>query len=338
MPEIYLVELVHQIDGKLEDCPPRGKVSSISSVIDATASDICFFDDLKHKSSLQTCKAGAVILHPSNACLFSGPKILHDNPRLALAKLSHIFNKQPEIFGIHPSAILGDNCDIEKDVNISANVVVGNNVVLKRGVSLRAGVVIEDDVVIGNNTELKPNVTVMRNTVIGDNCIIHSASVIGSDGFGYAFDKGTFHKIAHLGRVVIRNDVEIGASTTIDRGTFGDTIIGNGAKLDNQIQIGHNVNIGSNTVVAGSTGIAGSTTVGKNCQIGGSVGISGHLNIVDNVVVTGKSTVAKDIKKPGVYSSTLSVLPQLEWNKCFACLKRLYSFMRKISLRESINE
>lgn len=335
--KISLEKLSNLINGELQNATVGKFVTSIAPLESALETDICFYDNVKLKSLLSSSKAGVVIMQEKYADIYSGAKIIHPNPRYALAIISQHFAKKQPNSGIHPSAVIGDNCTIAPNVVLGANVVIGDNVTLQSGVRVLPGSVIEDDVFLGENTEIKPNVTIMHSSVLGENCIIHSGTVIGSDGFGYAPNEDVYHKIFHLGRVILENNVEIGANTTVDRGTFGDTVICNGVKLDNQIQVAHNVRIGANTVIAGCTGIAGSSIIGENCQIGGSVGISGHLKIVDNVVITVKTLVAKDVLIAGVYSSSISAMPQVTWNKNYAALKKLYSFMQKINLREKSN-
>lgn len=333
MKKLSLQDASSLVDGKLVS-KNNNDITTLSSIDNATPDSICFFDDVKHKNALASTKAGCVILHEKHAEYFSGAKIIHHNPRFAFAKLSHFFENKVIISGVHPTAVIGENCSISADVAIAANVVLGNNVTIGSGVKVHAGSVIEDNVVLGENCEIKPNVTVMHSCIIGKNCILHSGSVIGGDGFGYAYNNNEYHKIAHLGKVVLGNDVEIGSSTTIDRGTIDDTVLEDGVKLDNQIQIGHNVKIGANTVVSGACAVAGSSVVGKKCQIGGMSGISGHIKIVDNVSITAASLVTKNITESGVYSSSLGVMPQMIWNKNYACLKKLYSFMKKVNMGE----
>ena len=200
---------------------------------------------------------------------------------------------------------------------------------LGKGTIIGAGSVLQRGVSIGENTRLAPNVTLCHDVEIGDNVMLHPGVVIGADGFGIANDKGKWIKIPQIGRVIIGNHVEIGANTTIDRGALEDTIIGQGVKLDNQIQIGHNVIVGDNTVIAGCTGIAGSTIIGENCIIGGGVGISGHLKIADGVIITGMTMVTKSLTKAGVYSSGIPAEPTAQWHKNVV----RYRQMDKLSLR-----
>ena len=207
--------------------------------------------------------------------------------------------------GIHPTAIIGKNCEIEASASIGPYCVIGQGVV------------------IGEKTRLYANVVLYHKVKIGKRCLLHSGVVVGSDGFGNANEKGVWHKIHQLGTVIIGNDVEIGANTTIDRGAIGDTVIGDGVKLDNQIQIGHNVHIGAHTAIAGCTGIAGSTKIGRYCMIGGGVGITGHIEITDGVIISGKSAVGKSITKPGMYASSIPAMPFRTWGRILVRLAQL---------------
>jgi UDP-3-O-[3-hydroxymyristoyl] glucosamine N-acyltransferase len=201
-----------------------------------------------------------------------------------------------------------------------------------------AGTVIGDQCVIGEDTQIAANVSIYSNVVIGKRNVIHSSAVIGADGFGFANEKRVWVKIAQLGGVQIGDDVEIGACVTIDRGALNDTIIEEGVKLDNQIQVAHNVKIGAHTAIAGCTGIAGSTTIGRYCTIAGGVGFVGHINIADNVHITGMTMVTKSISEPGVYSSGMSVMPDAQWKKSVARFRRLDDMAKRVSALEKTKQ
>ena len=329
-----LQEISDIIAAKLETSSPSKTITGILPLHLAGPSELSFFENKKLRAQLGETSAAAVIISPSESVNFHGDKIIHDNPRLAMAVLSHYFSHIPKATGISERAVIGKDCIIAADVVIAANVVIGDKVELASGVVINPGCVIEDFVKIGKNTELKPNATVMHHCVIGDDCILHSGSVIGSDGFGYAISGKEWQKIAHLGKVKLGDNVEIGASTTVDRGTFDDTIIHDGVKLDNQIHIAHNVIIGKNTVFAACSGVAGSAVIGENCQIAGRVSILGHLTIPSNTTILSCSQVQRTIPEPGVYSSGLHVMPNKIWNKNFACLKKLNDFMKNFRKKE----
>jgi len=238
------------------------------------------------------------------------------DPHVAYAKIAAVIH--PPIIptqAIHPAAWVDPASHCAGNVSIGAQAVIEAGVTLADGVIIGAGCVVQRNSQIAANTQLMANVTVYHGVRIGERVLIHSGAVIGADGFGFANDQGKWIKVPQLGGVQIGNDVEIGANTCIDRGAIEDTIIEEGVKLDNQIQIAHNVTVGAHTVMAGTSGIAGSTEVGKHCIIGGGVAINGHLKIVDKVVFTGMSMVTKSIKKPGVYSSGMPAEPSDKWQR-----------------------
>ena len=204
------------------------------------------------------------------------------------------------------------------------------------GTFIDSGCVIQSDVNIGSNTRLYPNVVLCHAVSIGNRVILHPGVVIGADGFGIANNKGVWTKIPQIGTVIIEDDVEVGANTSIDRGALEKTVIEQGVKIDNQVQIGHNVHIGAHTVIAGCTGVAGSVRIGKHCMIGGFSAISGHLEIADNVVITGNSAVANSIKLPGTYSSGIPVTEARLWRRIIVRIKKLDDFARKIATLEGV--
>ncbi len=298
-----------------KDCLLKG----VASLSNAGSGDVSFVGNTKYKKQLDSCEASAVILSASLAKSYAGNALVNDDPYLTFAKTVKIFHSVKTdiaLAKIHPSASIAKSANIETGVSISANVVIDENVTLKAGVNIGAGSYIGENTLIESNVLLYPNVTIYSDTKIGEGTIIHSGAVIGADGFGFAPQKDkSWYKILQVGNVVIGSDVEIGASTTIDRAALGSTIIENGVKIDNQIQIGHNTKIGEHTAIAAGTLIAGSTKIGKYCQIAGAVAIAGHLNIVDNVIITGKSMVIKSIDKAGVYSSGIAADDNKKWRR-----------------------
>jgi UDP-3-O-[3-hydroxymyristoyl] glucosamine N-acyltransferase len=218
---------------------------------------------------------------------------------------------------IHPTCKLGQN------IFIGPNVVIEENVSIADGVTVHAGVIIESDNIIGDNSTIHPNVVIKTNTIIGRNCTIYPGSVIGSDGFGYAKDNDKWFAIPQIGKVIVGDNVDIGANSTIDRGTLDDTIISSGVKIDNLVQIGHNCVIGENTIIAGCVGIAGSAKIGKNCAIGGAAMILGHLSIADNVIISPGSMITRSIKNSGTYTALMPFQDHAAWLKTAAKIKRL---------------
>ncbi len=292
-------------------------LEGVASLYEADAGYISFVSNPKYIKLLNTTNASAVILSPALAKDYSGNVLINSDPYLTFAKIVKLFHSVDKISAvIHPSASIAKSAVVASDVNIAANVVIGDGVIINEGVTIGAGSFIGENSIIESNVLLHSNVTLYSDTEVGSHSIIHSGAVIGADGFGYAPQKDkSWYKILQVGNVVIGSDVEIGASTTIDRAALGSTQIGNGVKIDNQIQIGHNTKIGEHTAIAAGTLIAGSTTVGKYCQIAGAVAIAGHLNIADNVIITGKSMVIKSIDKAGVYSSGIAADENKKWRR-----------------------
>jgi UDP-3-O-[3-hydroxymyristoyl] glucosamine N-acyltransferase len=322
-----IADLIHADLRGNPDC----LISGIMTLQNAQAGQISFLSNKRYLKYLAQTNATAVILSSEHSVHSPCNSLITEDPYLAFAKVAKLFEKpRQRRVGIHPTVIMGEGCTIHNSVAIDAFCVIGANTRLEEGVVIAAGCYIGENVTIAANSHLAANVTLYADTVIGERVTIHSGSVIGSDGFGLAKDKESWLKIPQLGKVQIANDVEIGANVTIDRGALDDTCIGQGVKLDNQIQIGHNVSIGANTAIAGCTGIAGSTRIGKNCMIGGGVCINGHIEITDNVSITGMSSVVHSIYRPGVYSSTQSIQAQQEWQKNSARFRRLDKMAKRI--------
>jgi len=313
-------------------------VSGISTLALANAEQITFLANPSYRKQLAVTRAAAVILHPDmqDECPVSALVMM--NPYMGFAKLSQLFNNLPaQAAFIHPSASIAASADIAEDVSIAANVVIGEHVQVGSGTRIGANSVISDHSVIGEQCLLHANVVIYHDVVIGNDCIFHSGCVLGADGFGFAPDAGQWVKIAQLGGVRIGNQVEIGANTTVDRGALGNTQIGNGVKLDNQVMIAHNVVIGDNCAIAGTAGIAGSTTLGKNCTLAGGVGVVGHVNIADGVHITGMTLVSKSIKESGVFSSGTAMMPASEWRKSATRFRQLDDMARRLKKLEKIN-
>jgi len=298
-------------------------VEGVATIEQATSKQIAFLANVQYRQYLEESKAGVLIVSKDDAHLWDGFKILSDNPYLTYALIAQmLYPPNPIINELHETAIIHPSVQLGQNVSIGEYVVVGENTNIEDNVSIGAHCVLGSSCVVRENTRLCANVTLYDNVEIGARGLIHSGAVLGSDGFGFAYNQGTWEKVPQLGRVIIGDDVEIGSNTAVDRGALSDTIIENGVKLDNQIQIAHNVHIGAHTVVAGGVGIAGSTRLGKQCRIGGKAGIIGHLDIVDGVTVTAMSLVTKSIKNPGSYSSAFSAISSNQWNRLVGWLKR----------------
>ncbi|WP_159821037.1 UDP-3-O-(3-hydroxymyristoyl)glucosamine N-acyltransferase [Colwellia sp. 20A7] len=316
-------------------------IQSLATLANAKIGQVAFLANKKYITQLNNTKASAVIISPDMLAQCPVNALVMDNPYMGYALLANLLDTTPKVAdGIHASAVIDESAHLGENVSIGANAVIESDVYLNDNVSIGAGCFVGKNSSIGKGTRLWANTSIYHNVIIGEDCLIQANTVIGSDGFGYApvNAKYKWHKIPQLGRVIIGNKVEIGASTTIDRGALEDTVIKDGVILDNQIQIAHNVVIGENTAMAACSVIAGSTVIGKNCTIAGLVGINGHINITDNCVFTGMSMVTKAIQKPGVYSSGMPVSPNHEWHKTNARVKRLDSLTQRVKALEKLLE
>ncbi|MCU7937725.1 MAG: UDP-3-O-(3-hydroxymyristoyl)glucosamine N-acyltransferase [gamma proteobacterium symbiont of Bathyaustriella thionipta] len=332
-----LKELADVIGAKIHG-DPETFISGIATLEHAGPGDLSFFSNRKYHKYLLETQASIVILHPDDLSNCPSSAILFNDPYLAYAKIATWLTKpKTQQVEIAANAVLEDNVTLGENISIGAHVVIGTGSKIGDNVRLHAGCSIADNVTIADSTILYPNVSIYSNVSIGKQCIIHSGAVIGSDGFGIANEQGDWFKVPQLGHVVVGDNVEVGANTTIDRGAIEDTIIENGVKLDNLIQIAHNVRIGENTAIAGCVGIAGSSTIGKYCAIGGGAGILGHLNIADHVHITATSLVTKSITEAGVYSSGTPLQENAQWHKNFIRFKQLDKMARRLSELEKRN-
>jgi UDP-3-O-[3-hydroxymyristoyl] glucosamine N-acyltransferase len=311
-------------------------ITGVATIQLAQPGDIAFLMNPLYKKHLQKTKASAVILTESDAIDCPATAIISRDPYFTYSQIATFFEFKPQYYaGIHPTAIIGEGCEIDPTVSIGAYTVIADKVKLAANVIIGNHCTIGELTEIGENTRLDSNVTVYHRAQIGGDVLLASGVVIGSEGFGIAKHKGVWHKVPQLGRVIIADDVEVGANTTIDRGAIDDTIIAKGVRIDNQVQIGHNVQIGEYTAIAGCVGIAGSTVIGKNCLIGGAAGIGGHLVIADDVMITGLSAISRSIREAGVYSSGVGgVVPNQQWRKNSARVQRLEQLMQRVKALE----
>lgn len=312
---VRLSELVQKLGGELRGADVL--VSRLAPLDDSDDESITFLSNPKLKAQLAQTQAAAVIVTAADADGLSLPCIVTNDPYLYFARVGQLFHPLPvAVSGIHPTAVVADDAQIDPSVEIGPNVVVEAGARIGARTILKAACIIGAGVEIGADCLFYPRVTVYSDCVIGSRVIVHAGAVIGSDGFGNAWARDHWEKIPQIGRALIGDDVEIGANTTIDRGALGDTVIASGARLDNMIQIGHNVEIGRFTAIAACSGIAGSTKIGAGCLIGGGVGMSGHLKIADRVVVLGGSNVPSSIEEPGVYGGSVTpIMPQAVWRR-----------------------
>ena len=330
-----LAEIVQRFGGELLG-DPDVVISQVATLETAGPGQISFFSNSRYRKQLEHTRAGAVILTPEVAGATERSRIVCKDPYAYFARLSALLNPPPVVKpGVHPSAAIDVSARVSPKACVGAFVSIGAHCEVGEGTTLEAGCVLGEGVRIGRDCRLYGNVSVYHDCVIGDRVILHSGAVIGADGFGLAWENGRWNKIPQIGRVLLGDDVEVGANTTIDRGALDDTVIVDGVKLDNQIQIGHNCHIGAHTAIAGCTGIAGSTRIGRHCRIGGSAMIGGHLEIVDGVEISGGTTVPKSILKSGTYTSLYPISLHRDWLKNASHLRHLDAVVARVRELES---
>ncbi|WJG08526.1 UDP-3-O-(3-hydroxymyristoyl)glucosamine N-acyltransferase [Aliiglaciecola sp. LCG003] len=338
MQSISLKSLAEKIGATLHlsgDDNEDTQINSLGTLAGAGIGQISFLSNSKYRNQLADTTAQAVILHPDELSHCPSTALVHTNPYVGFALAAQALDTTPDAAsGIAASAVIAEDAVLGTGVSIGPNAVIESGVVLGDHVQVGAGCFIGKNCQIGSYTKLWANVSLYHNTIMGEQCLVQSATVIGSDGFGYANDKGRWIKIPQLGKVVIGNRVEIGASTTIDRGALEDTIIADGVIIDNQVQLAHNVHLGENTAMAACSVIAGSTKLGRNCSIAGLCGINGHIDICDNVHFTGMSMVTKSISEAGVYSSGMPAVSNREWRKNAVYLRQISSIADRVKALE----
>lgn len=333
--KISLVKIANQLN--LEFIGDENyTVDGVATLEKAEPNHIGFLANSKYTSQLTTTKAGIVILSPNQADSFPGNRILTKDPYVAYAKIASLFQNrnQQSKSRVHPSAVIASSAILGKNVHIGPFSIIGENSVIGDNTILEARVTIGDNCSIGKDCIFKPNSVIYCDSRLGDRVIVHPGAVIGSDGFGLARDKKGWIKVPQLGAVQIGNDCEIGANSTIDRGTIEDTVLEDDVRLDNQIQIAHNVRIGKHTVMAGCSAVAGSAQIGANCLVGGGVGILGHLEVCDNVTLQSMALVTHSIKKPGSYSSVAPIQQTQDWRKSAVRFKQLDKIAKRLALVE----
>lgn len=327
--KLSLSEIIQKLGGRLEG--EDVFVTKLSSLANAAFGDICFFSNTKFTSELSKTSASAVVISQENSKLTSIPKIITENPYAYFAQLSSLFNP-PTTYqaNIHLSSVISDTAKVPASCHIGANVFIDDGVVLGEDVVILANSVIGKNVEIDDHTIIDSNCVIYHDCKIGKYCHLFSGVVIGADGFGYAPQNNEWVKIPQIGRVIIADNVDIGANTSIDRGALDDTIIGKGVKLDNQIQIGHNCVIGEHTVIAGCVGIAGSAKIGRHCRIGGAAMILGHLEITDYVTISPGTMISRSILKPETYTALMPFMQHNEWLKLAVNIKKLSHLTDKV--------
>jgi UDP-3-O-[3-hydroxymyristoyl] glucosamine N-acyltransferase len=335
-----LGELVERFGGQLEGDADI-EVTAIKPPDRAGIADISFLSNSKLRALAAHSHAAALILSPGDepevAATFAGARVVTANPYAWFARAAQHFDSgrlpSPEP-GIHPSAAVHASAQVDPAAHVGPYVTVEAGAVINAGAVVDAGCYIGREAVIGEGTHLFANVTFHARCIIGARGIIHSGAVIGGDGFGFAVEEGVYIKIPQTGRVVIGNDVDIGSNTTVDRGALDDTVIEDGVKLDNQIQIGHNCHIGAHTAMAGCVGVAGSARIGRHCTFGGAAMINGHIEIVDNVHITAATMVPNSITEPGRYTGYFPVARNADWERVAVLVRNLSSMREKVRALE----
>ena len=328
-------ELGAQVHGD-ENC----RIDRVATLADAEPGGISFLANRRYRSQLLTTRASAVILEAEFLPSCPVSALVVSNPYLGYARVAALLApEQPVPAGIHPSAYVSDRATVDASACIGPQAVVENQASVGARSHIGPGCVIDRGATIGDDCTLKANVTICHHVRIGDRALLHPGVVIGADGFGIANNGGVWVKVPQLGAVVIADDVEIGANTTIDRGALGDTVIEEGVKLDNLIQIGHNVRIGAHTAIAAGVAIGGSATIGKRCTIGGAASVAGHLELADDVHLTATSAVSKSISEPGLYSSGMPIQDNRTWRKNIVRLRQLDEMAKRLKdLEKKLDE
>jgi UDP-3-O-[3-hydroxymyristoyl] glucosamine N-acyltransferase len=323
-------------------CELRGDpailVDSVATLGRAHPRAICFLANPHYRRQLAETTAAAVVIEPRYAAECPVAALIVPNPYATYARIATVLQppRAPQPAGVHPSALVAADARIDPAASVGPLAVIGARASVGARTQIGPHCVLEEDVEIGPDAMLVARVTLCRGVKVGARSLLHPGVVIGSDGFGFAPERGAWLKVPQLGGVRLEADVEVGSNSTIDRGAIEDTVIEEGVKLDNLIQIGHNVRIGAHTAIAGCTGVSGSTEIGSRCQIGGAVAIGGHLTICDDVIITGTSMISRSITRPGVYSSGIPFEDARTWRKLVARFKRLDRLTERLAALERV--
>jgi UDP-3-O-[3-hydroxymyristoyl] glucosamine N-acyltransferase len=307
-------------------------ITGVATLAGAGPDQVSFLANPRYRSQLAATRAGAVVLRASDVGDdYHGTLLLADDPYVAFARIGALFDvriARPP--GIHASAAVDPDATIDPGASIGPFASIGPRTRVHAGAVIGPGCAIGEDCIVGEGCELGANVTLVRRVRLGKRVLIHPGAVLGADGFGLAMDGGRWLKVPQLGGVVVGDDCEIGANTTIDRGALEDTVLEDDVRLDNQIQIGHNVHIGAHTAMAGCSAVAGSARIGRYCLIGGGAGVLGHLELCDRVVVTAMTLVTHSIREPGEYSSGTPLMDNRDWRRSAARFKQLDTLARRV--------
>src|SRR5690606_34077800 len=314
---------------------PASAVTHVATLANAGPQALSFLANPAYRDELAKTRAGAVVVRPEDADACPVAALISRDPYLTYAYIAGVLHPPPTIApGVHASAIVSPSASIADSAWVGALAVVGEDAVVGEAVSIGPGAVVGPRCRIGAATRIHAKVTLVEDVRIGRRCIVHPGAIIGCDGFGNARSDTGWLKVPQVGGVEIGDDVEIGANTTIDRGAIDDTVIGNGVRLDNLIQIAHNVRIGEHTAMAAFSGVSGSTVIGKRCMFAGRSGIVGHISICDDVVIGGATMVTKDIREPGFYTASFPAEKDRDWKRMVARFRRLDELVRRVARLE----
>ncbi len=327
---IKLGELAAQFGCELVG-DPGVTIENVAGLQNAGPNSLTFLSNPKFRSQLASTRAAAVVLRAEDVDDSPAACLVSDNPYADYARMAGVIHPSPNYDpGIDASAVISPTAEISPTAHIAANVSIGDRSIIGDNVFVGPGTVVGPDCSIENDCRLVANVTLVRDVKIGLRGILHPGVVIGADGFGNAMTPDGWIKVPQLGGVRIGDDVEIGANTTVDCGAIGDTVIEDGVRIDNLCMIAHNAHVGAHTAMAAMTGISGSTTIGKRCLFAGHSGTVGHITICDDVVVSGKAVVSKDITEPGVYAASFTAEPAMEWSRKVARFRRLDQLIERV--------
>ena len=334
---IRLGDLAEQFSCELIGDPDI-EVARLGSLAGAGPDALSFLTSEAYKQQLPSTKAAAVVMRADDVGDCPVAALVSDNPYASYARMAAVICPPPAYEpGVHPSAIVAGTASVAPSAHIAANAVIENGAKIGGNTYVGPGVVVGPGCNVGTDCRLLANAVLVRAVTVGDRCIVHPGAIVGSDGFGNAMTPDGWVKVPQVGGVRIGCDVEIGAGTTIDCGAVGDTVIGDGVRLDNQVHVGHNVEIGEHSAFAAGVAIAGSAKIGSRCLFAGMVGINGHLEICDGVTVLGKAMVSKSIKEPGAYASMFPIENARAWNRRVASLRRLDKLQSRVSKLEKKN-
>jgi UDP-3-O-[3-hydroxymyristoyl] glucosamine N-acyltransferase len=311
---------------------PQVSVESVATLSNAGTSQLSFFANPGYRDQLQVTRAAAVLVREEDAEECPVAALVSDDPYLTYARIAAELHPPPAVIpGVHDAASIDAGANVDQSAQISANVSIDASSSVGAGVFIGPGVVIGPKCHVGSHSQIMANATLVENVVLGERCIVHPNAVIGSDGFGNVQSQGEWVKVPQIGGVRIGNDVEIGANTTIDRGSIDNTIVGDGVRLDNLIQIAHNVVIGAHSAIAAQAGIAGSTIIGERCMFAGQSGVVGHIRICDDVIVGGATVITKNIDEPGFYAGSIPGEKVRDWKRKVARFRRMDDLVKRVS-------